>query len=120
MTILVVDDEPEIGSVLRDVLQRRGHDVTVCQDGPAALEHARVSCPEIAFLDMKMPVMNGVELLRHLRTLCPSVRVIMITGYATDAMVQEALSVGVDACLAKPVRAATVLQIVGQVADKSA
>ena len=65
--ILVVDDEPDERFLLRRLFERAGHEVTEAADGAAALAIARESLPDLVVTDMRMPVMDGAELIRRLR-----------------------------------------------------
>jgi len=66
--ILVVDDEPDQRFLLRRVFERAGHQVVEAGDGAAALDSARESPPDLVVTDLMMPVMDGVELIRRLRS----------------------------------------------------
>jgi two-component system, NtrC family, response regulator HydG len=113
--VMVVDDEVEICRLMSDILSRRGYEPRAFQDGEAALEHMRRERPPIAILDIKMPRINGVELAQELRKANPDVSIVMITGYARDELVNEALRLNVEACLAKPVRPTTIMDMLAVV-----
>src|SRR5205807_4816072 len=100
--ILVVDDENGIRELFAEVLRRAGHTVVTAPDGLAGIEMTRGGAIDIAFLDIKMPGLNGVETLREVRGVSPQTKVVMITGYARDELVNQALQMDVFACLAKP------------------
>ena len=82
--ILVVDDEPDWVTTNRKVLSRAGFTVTGAGDAAEALKLAGAQKFHLAFLDINMPGMEGIELVDHLRTACPDIAVIMLTGYGTE------------------------------------
>lgn len=98
--ILVVDDNEDAAELLREILCCLGHRVEVAYDGPTALELAKSFRPDVALLDIGMPVMNGYELAARLRQSdLPTPRLIAITGYGAEAIPGEA---GFDQHLMKP------------------
>lgn len=102
--ILVVDDDPSVRALLRDVLECEGHDVALAADGFAALRAVAGERPDCVLLDVMMPGLDGHEVLARLRALDggPSLPVIMLTAAADDANAWRAWSGGVDYFLAKP------------------
>jgi CheY-like chemotaxis protein len=110
--VLVVDDEEAIRELFVDTLQSRGYEVFATAEGSCAVSIAQEENPDVAFLDIKMPGMDGVELLRRLRSLLPHMRVIMITGYSEDEAVAQALRLGAVACLMKPFSLREILDMV--------
>ncbi len=112
--ILVIDDDPEIRSNLRDLLELHGYGVTVAENGleglAAALEHS----PDLIVCDVMMPEMDGIEVVRRLRTvevgLCPPV--IFLTGLDDEASVSTGLSSGADDYLIKPFMAPKLLRTI--------
>jgi signal transduction histidine kinase/ActR/RegA family two-component response regulator len=83
--ILVVDDNEDTTAVMAELLTWAGHEVAVAHDGPSALEVAARFAPEIALLDIGLPVMDGYELAVRLRRLVPGVRLVAISGYGQEA-----------------------------------
>lgn len=79
--ILIVDDEKEIRDSLAIRYKLKGYDVHTAENGKAALDILYNEKINIVISDIKMPVMNGVELMKEIRTELPMVKVIMITGY---------------------------------------
>lgn len=110
--ILIVDDEKGIRELFAEVLKRAGHTVVTAHDGLSGIEVAKGGDIDIAFLDIKMPGINGVETLREVRQSSPRTKVVMITGYARDQLVNEALKLDVFACLAKPFSVRDVVDMV--------
>lgn len=101
--ILVVDDEQDICYMLQEVLELKGHDVATADNGLKALELAAGRAFDFALLDMKMHGMNGVETFRSLKKILPDIKVIIISAYAGDELIEEALREGAVAALLKPV-----------------
>src|ERR1017187_2031804 len=90
MRILVVDDEPQIARVLRTSLQSNGHEVTVAQDGAAALGQFLKAQPQLVITDLAMPGMDGIELTREIRARS-QVPVIVLSVRNQDAQKVAAL-----------------------------
>ena len=100
--ILLVDDEPSIRAALTRALERDGHQVLAASDGRQALEIATRESPELVVTDIRMPVMDGLELLRHLGQLEPPIPVVIMSAYASPEATAEAKRLGAYAVLAKP------------------
>jgi DNA-binding NtrC family response regulator len=100
--ILVIDDEPVIRDLLFDVLSRKGYMVDTAEDGAIGLKKAKAQYYAVVFTDIRMPGMNGVEVYRKLKTISPRSRVIVMTGYGLEEMIQEALDLGAFADVKKP------------------
>src|SRR3990170_2063520 len=93
-TILVVDDEKEICTVLSDNLSREGYRVFVAYEGKTALELVRKEKPDLVLLDIKMPKMNGIEVLRRIKKIKKETVVIMLTAYGTLETARKAMKLG--------------------------
>ncbi len=87
--ILVVDDEEMMRELLEDVLQLEGYSVETAEDGQAAMVRVKESAPLLVICDIKMPRMNGFELLKSVKERFPETRVIMMTGYSDDFTVKD-------------------------------
>jgi PAS domain S-box-containing protein len=109
--IIVVDDNVDAADLTAELLARAGHEVHVAHDGPAALSLAQRVRPEVALLDIGLPVMNGYELADRLRaTFGPRApRLIAITGYGQDHDHARSEAAGFDDHLVKPVPPAVLL-----------
>jgi CheY-like chemotaxis protein len=101
--------------LLQDVLARFGHSVTTCHDGAAGVELAAESSFDLVFLDIRMPGMSGLEALKKLRELQPEATFVMITGFAKDDIIDEALQSGAAACLCKPFSLSQVTKLLEEV-----
>ncbi|HBW23073.1 MAG: hypothetical protein A2X28_04595 [Elusimicrobia bacterium GWA2_56_46] len=104
--ILIVDDDDSIRAVLSRFLIAEGYSAFSAADGKAALDFVEKEKPDIVLLDIYMPVMNGVEVLKELREKRPEVDVLMITGNADEEVARECLKDGAFDYIAKPVNLA--------------
>jgi DNA-binding response OmpR family regulator len=102
-TILIVDDEKLLCDLLRAVFTRQGHEVLTATNGREGVEIFRTRRPRITFLDVSMPEMNGIEVLKHMRAIDPHAAVIIITGHRSDELENEARQLGVTDFLGKGV-----------------
>src|ERR1044072_3490229 len=101
--LLIVDDELGMRQFLTHLLQREGHTVRVAENGQQALKLLREQAPDLIVSDIRMPDMNGVDLLRAARELLPAVEVIMMTAFANVDTAREAFLLGRYAFVQKPV-----------------
>jgi CheY-like chemotaxis protein len=100
--ILVVDDERNIRRNLTMVLEAAGYQVDEAGDGEEALESCKRSQPDIAFVDLHMAKMEGLEVLAHIKALSPKTAVVIITAYGSAANAAEAMKLGAVDFLEKP------------------
>lgn len=101
--IMVLDDERDACRLMRRILSRLGHQVQVFCRADEARRWLETSQPDLALLDIKLKEDNGLSILKFLRAHRPAVKVIMITGYPSAETTREALRLGVEDCLIKPV-----------------
>src|SRR3954463_8552016 len=92
--VLVVDDERSMRELLSIVLRRDGYDVLIAEDGAAGLELLKHERVDILITDIRMPNMNGVDLLREAKRISPDIVSIVMTAFATTATAVEALRLG--------------------------
>ena len=109
--ILVVDDEASIRELLVKTLSLAEYTVATAADGNSALSRLRdagTAC-DLAIVDLKMPGMDGLMLIRQMKQLRPDLPVIIITGFSTEVSAIEAINLGVSGYLTKPFRVPQVL-----------
>ena len=111
--VLVVDDNVDAADLLGEMLRRRGHEVVIAHDGAAALRTRLTFCPDVALLDIGLPVMDGYELAQNLRALHPDapLQIIAITGYGEANDRARSKAAGFDEHLVKPVDGARVCEL---------
>jgi CheY-like chemotaxis protein len=103
--ILVVDDVPASAKTLAMMLKSIGQQPAVELDGRAAIEYAKANRPDVVFLDIAMPGMNGYEVAQALRAIeqCQGTVLVALTGYGDDESRRKSLDAGFDRHLTKPV-----------------
>lgn len=106
--ILIVEDNVSLADVMAELLRRKGHNVEVVYDGQTAIETAIAFEPNILFVDITMPIVDGymvVEKIKNIPQLADS-KLIALTGHNGDEIKQKILSAGFDAHLVKPASSA--------------
>ena len=101
-TILVVDDEASIRRTLQEILEYEDYDVEQASDGEEALEAIRSTPYDLVLLDVKMPKLDGMEVLRAVADEAPEVPVVMISGHGTIETAVESTKLGAFDFIEKP------------------
>lgn len=101
--MLIVDDDDIFRTRLGRAFGNRSIDVTMAADADEALKVARESGPQWALVDLRMPGMNGLELVRRLHAIDEAMQIVVLTGYGTIATAVEAVRAGASDYLTKPV-----------------
>jgi signal transduction histidine kinase len=101
--VLIVDDNRDAADSLSECLNACGHLTAVAYDGPSALQLVTAFRPELAFLDIGLPVMDGYELARRLHTQLPDLILVSLTGYGLESDRDQALAAGFQHHLVKPI-----------------
>jgi DNA-binding NtrC family response regulator len=115
--VLVVDDDPVIRKIIADRMRAQGHDVEVAVDGEAALEAVASFDPELVLLDMKMPKMDGFEVLEALRRTESPPEAVMITAHGNIERAVRAIQIGAADFIAKPFEGAQLDHVVARVLE---
>lgn len=102
MRLLLIEDDEQVAEVLSDAFGSQGHETAIRhtgEDGLAYLTHDR---PDVVVLDIRLPKLNGVAVLRQIRASDPSLPVIIMTGLATPGEIAEVRRLGVTEIVEKP------------------
>ncbi|MGQ9632421.1 MAG: response regulator [bacterium] len=118
INILVVDDEESFRETVRDLLEGEGYAVDMASGGAEAVEMAGKKLYDVAFIDIVMPEMNGVETLKALKRVSPETEVVMMTGYSVRHLVREAMASGAYKSVSKPFDLKEALSIIDEIAYK--
>lgn len=102
LNILIVDDQAGVRYLLDIVVREAGHRSHTAQNGLEAIEFARSIRPHLVFMDVRMPLMGGLEALGKIKAISPETEVIIMTAYGSEDTVSQALEQGALCCIAKP------------------
>jgi len=116
--ILVIDDERSIRNSMKDILQYEGHDVILAENGMEGLVSVKSEKPDIVFCDIKMPKMEGIEVLKRIKEFSTDTPVIMISGHGTIDTAIEAIRKGAYDFIEKPLDLNRLLITIKNATDK--
>lgn len=115
-TILVVDDDQSILSIFEFILQQAGYQTLTTTNGEECLAFIQRGTPiDLAFLDLKMPGLSGIDTFKEIHRLNPMLLVIMMTGYAVDDLLKEAFEWGAYGVIYKPFDVEEVLSLIDKI-----
>lgn len=101
-SLLIVDDDETFRTRLGRAIAARGYEVRLASDGEEALRLAKEDSPEYALVDLRMPGLSGLEVVRELRAIDPTTRILVLTGYGSIATAMSAVRLGAADYLSKP------------------
>jgi DNA-binding NtrC family response regulator len=115
--LTVVDDDPNICKTMKNILEKKGYSVTTCATGEEAISLAKDRSQDILFIDMKLPVLNGLEVYAEIKKINPKAIMVLMTAYREemDEMVKEAIENGAYCCLYKPLDMDEVIKLIDKI-----
>jgi len=113
-SILIVDDNEGILETLSAILKEKGYDTDTAKNGREAIEKSKTNFYNLALLDIRLPDIEGTKLLTKMKETKPKMVKIMITGYASLENAVEALNLGADAYVMKPVDPENLLKVINE------
>lgn len=118
--ILIVDDDPGTCSTLKNILIKKGYEVSISNTGEDAIKIVLEKPFDLIFIDMKLPTLNGLETFLALKKINPKIVAIMITAYSQemDELVQDAIDKNAYTCLNKPIDIEVMLELIDEVLKK--
>jgi DNA-binding NtrC family response regulator len=114
-SVLVVDDEVDLRTLLDHVVTGAGYQVTTAEDGQDAITKLQAATFDLALLDIQMPNASGIEVLKYLREHAPSTKAIMLTGYADLKYAMEAREFGAKDFISKPYKLEDIVRTIQRV-----
>ena len=117
LDVLLVDDEAIVGNRLKPALTKIGCEVEVYEDPKEALKKIDEKEFDIIVTDIMMPDVNGLQLLEHVQKISEWTKVIIITGFATEALAREAMTKGAFDIIAKPFRPDDLREVIIKAAE---
>ncbi|MFZ1109053.1 MAG: chemotaxis protein CheB [Rhodomicrobium sp.] len=118
-TVFIVDDDPEVRTIMRDMVERRGYRAEIFADGASFLKAYTPGRSGCLLADARMPGLGGLDLIKHVTEMQPSLPVIMITAYGDIAMAVTAMKAGAFDFLQKPVRPNELLDCIKEALNHS-
>lgn len=103
MRILIIDDEPVVAGIFAEALTHEGNQVLVATSGEEGLKVLEQSLPDAVFLDIAMPNLDGIEVLRRIRDKHAHLPVIILSGWATERQLEAAKRLGATDVVLKPI-----------------
>lgn len=116
-SILIVDDDVNFCTTLAKILSKKGYETLSANSGFRALELVKEKAVDVVLMDIKMPVMDGVETYKKLKTIRPGIKVILMTAFSVEDLIKDALSEGVYAVVHKPFDVNTVINMIEKSKD---
>ena len=118
LRVLVVDDNEEFCKNVTDILELKGYEVMSAYDGFKGLEAVKENDFNLVLMDVKMPVMDGVEAYKKIKEIAADTPVIMVTAFAVEDLIREALQQGAYGSLKKPIDFDQSLELIEQATGK--
>ncbi len=118
LRILFADDEKSLQEFMGSELPRLGHDVTVCPDGKTAVKSLGKAAFDAAILDLRMPGLNGIEVLDQIKQVSPDTEVVIMTGHASMETAIEAVRLGAFDYVTKPCKLAEIETVLRKISEK--
>lgn len=112
--ILLVDDEQDLRETLADLLSLAGYLVTTAESGPVAVAAAHQSRFDLLITDLRMPGMSGAETITAIKLIDPAIRVVVVTGYPSEATTADCRRRGADDLIPKPFDIDELLRLVAR------
>jgi CheY-like chemotaxis protein len=117
--VLIIDDNVEFAENIQEILEDEGLKAAVAADGPTGIEKINEELPSLVITDMRMPGMNGLEVIQYIKDKWPELPVIVISAYARDELLEQAEKEGALGVLSKPVDLEYLSQFVHRVASSN-
>lgn len=114
--VLIVDDDKDIVTIVSTILSGRGWEITAAYSGREALEAVTSQKPDIILLDIMMPEMNGIEVLKRLKKIDANARIIMITAFGDVESYLDSMELGAYEYINKPFETDELLEMIDRVA----
>ncbi len=116
LEVLVLDDHVDVAESLGEILELKGHTPTIVHTAQQAVDAFRRRPFDLALFDVKMPGMNGVEAFLAVKGFRPDARIVMMSGYADDGLIAQAISGGAAGLLRKPFEVEDLMRKIDEIA----
>lgn len=116
--ILICDDEPNIQETIGDILKDEGHTVFKCESGIKGLNVCKENEIDIAIVDVLMPVLSGIDLLKKIKKIKPEIEIIMISGHGSIDMAVKSMKLGAFDFIEKPPSLKKLVSVVNRALER--
>lgn len=110
--VLIVDDDVNFCNTLSKVLAKKGYEITCSNSGAGAMEIVKNNPVDMVLMDIKMPVMNGVETYKKIKKIKPGIKAILMTAFTVEDLIKDAMKEGVYAVVHKPFDIGTIVNMI--------
>ena len=100
--VMIIDDDQEIRDIFSEIFGEEKFDIFAAENGLVAIEEMKKNDYDLAFIDIYMPGINGLETLRQLKEINENLKTVMISGFSNEALLEKSLEIGADDYLYKP------------------
>ena len=115
--ILLIDDEPDLLDLIKEILEREGYQIFCASNGADGILLNEQENPDLIVLDLRMPEMDGIETLQHIRKTDDQVIVVIQTGYGCPDTIRDAVDLNVSEYLSKPFENKHLVNVIGKALD---
>jgi len=115
--ILLIDDESDLLELIKEILEREGYQIFCASNGAAGILLNEQENPDLIVLDLRMPEMDGIETLQHIRKTDDQVIVVILTGYGCPDTIRDAVDLNVSEYLSKPFENKQLVSVIGKALD---
>jgi len=112
ISILIVDDDANFANTLSRILGRKGYSTATAANGLHAIDLIKEKLYDVVLMDIKMPVMSGVETYKNMKVIRPNITVILMTAFSVEDLVRDAIKAGVYAIIRKPFEIDTIINMI--------
>lgn len=114
--ILVVDDTEFMRLTIRRILEEAGYNVIAeAENGAVAIEQFKLHQPDLILMDITMPVMNGLEALKQIKTIDPNSTIVIVSALGQEMIVREAIASGAKSFIVKPFQAERLIELIERI-----
>lgn len=118
MNLLIIEDDRKVAGLFAGVFEAEGHRVVVCNTGEEGLRYLATERPDVVFLDLKLPGMSGLDVLRDIRSRGVETPVIVVTGHISGGEFEETVRLGITDVIDKPLILDRVTEALARIAQR--
>lgn len=118
MNVLIIEDDQRVAAIFAEVFRVEGHRVVVCNTGEDGQRYLATERPDVVFLDLKLPRMSGLDVLRDIRSRDVELPVIVVTGNIGGGEIEETIRLGITDLIEKPLILTQITEALARIAPR--